>query len=274
MKRPEQARPPERRQGPHEGQPAGLREACPRSTAVPAGRRSAADRPLEDLLPAASTTGRGRAARLLRHYRRSLRGRPPPAARAVPVRDAARKVVGVGSVGTRAWVVLMLGNDDRRPAVPPGQGGPALGAEPYLGKASTTTTASAWSRASGSCSPRATCCSAGARPTGWTASTRDFYVRQLGTARARRSSTPWTPRHRGATRESAAGRWRGPTPAPVTHRDRRLPRHRRPLRARVRGFAESYADQNERDYAALRRRRRPGSGRGSERLRSHRCPGP
>jgi uncharacterized protein (DUF2252 family) len=29
--------------------------------------------------------------------------------------DAARKVVGVGSVGTRAWVVLMVGNDNTDP---------------------------------------------------------------------------------------------------------------------------------------------------------------
>ena len=28
---------------------------------------------------------------------------------------AARKVVGVGSVGTRAWIVLMLGRDDDDP---------------------------------------------------------------------------------------------------------------------------------------------------------------
>ena len=27
--------------------------------------------------------------------------------------DMARKVVGVGSVGTRCWIVLMLGRDDR-----------------------------------------------------------------------------------------------------------------------------------------------------------------
>ena len=42
--------------------------------------------------------------------------------------DAARKVVGVGSVGTRAWIVLLLGRDDGRPAVPADQGGAALGA--------------------------------------------------------------------------------------------------------------------------------------------------
>ena len=29
--------------------------------------------------------------------------------------DLARKVVGVGSVGTRAWIALMLGRDDQDP---------------------------------------------------------------------------------------------------------------------------------------------------------------
>ena len=41
--------------------------------------------------------------------------------------DAARKVVGVGSVGTRAYVVLLEGPRRKRPAVPPGQGGGTLG---------------------------------------------------------------------------------------------------------------------------------------------------
>ena len=37
--------------------------------------------------------------------------------------DAARKVVGVGSVGTRAFMVLLQGRDSGDPSVPPGQGG-------------------------------------------------------------------------------------------------------------------------------------------------------
>ena len=42
--------------------------------------------------------------------------------------DVARKVVGVGSVGTRAFIVLLQGRDDGRPAVPAGQGGDRVGA--------------------------------------------------------------------------------------------------------------------------------------------------
>ena len=42
--------------------------------------------------------------------------------------DMARKVVGVGSVGTRAWMVLLRGPRHRRPAVPAGQGGHPVGA--------------------------------------------------------------------------------------------------------------------------------------------------
>ena len=41
--------------------------------------------------------------------------------------DAARKVVGVGSVGTRAFIVLLQGRDAQRPAVPADQGGDGIG---------------------------------------------------------------------------------------------------------------------------------------------------
>jgi uncharacterized protein (DUF2252 family) len=53
--------------------------------------------------------------RLIRIYRASL-----PADRRVlleqfELHDVARKVVGVGSVGTRAWIILLLGRDQRDP---------------------------------------------------------------------------------------------------------------------------------------------------------------
>ena len=37
--------------------------------------------------------------------------------------DYARKVVGVGSVGTRCWIILLFGKDEDRSAVPADQGG-------------------------------------------------------------------------------------------------------------------------------------------------------
>jgi uncharacterized protein (DUF2252 family) len=72
--------------------------------------------PVGELLPEADASAlRAGMASIVRDYTDSLR---PDLRRVVesyrPV-DVARKVVGVGSVGTRAWVVLMLGRDDEDP---------------------------------------------------------------------------------------------------------------------------------------------------------------
>jgi uncharacterized protein (DUF2252 family) len=47
---------------------------------------------------------------------------------------AARKVVGVGSVGTRAWIVLMLGRDDTDPLILQLKEAQASVLEPFLGE--------------------------------------------------------------------------------------------------------------------------------------------
>ena len=65
---------------------------------------------------------------IIRSYRRTLAGDRRHLLQRFRYVHSARKVVGVGSVGTRAWIVLMLGHDETRPAVPPGEGGAALGA--------------------------------------------------------------------------------------------------------------------------------------------------
>ena len=64
---------------------------------------------------------------LIRTYRRSLAGDRRKLLERFRYVDMARKVVGVGSVGTRAWIVLMLGARCRRPVDPPGQGGAGVG---------------------------------------------------------------------------------------------------------------------------------------------------
>ena len=63
--------------------------------------------------------------------------------------DIARKVVGVGSVGTRAWVVLMLGRDEEDPLLLQVKEAQASVLEPYLGASRVPpTTGSGSSRAS------------------------------------------------------------------------------------------------------------------------------
>src|SRR5215216_4203446 len=52
---------------------------------------------------------------LLRSYRRTLQGDHRHLLEGFRYAHAARKVVGVGSVGTRAWVILMLGHDNCDP---------------------------------------------------------------------------------------------------------------------------------------------------------------
>jgi uncharacterized protein (DUF2252 family) len=52
--------------------------------------------------------------------------------------DAARKVVGVGSVGTRTWIVLMLGRDDRDPLFLQMKEAQTSVLEPFLKKSTYT----------------------------------------------------------------------------------------------------------------------------------------
>ena len=73
--------------------------------------------PIEELIPPGS--GRddveGEMRELIRSYRRSLETDRRELLEPFEYVHLARKVVGVGSVGTRAWIVLMLGRDDQDP---------------------------------------------------------------------------------------------------------------------------------------------------------------
>ena len=86
----------------------------------------------------------------LHHYRRTLQ----PDRRELFDRyrfvDLARKVVGVGSVGTRCWVALLVGRDDKDPLFLQVKEAEASVLERHLRrKASTPSTGSASSRGSG-----------------------------------------------------------------------------------------------------------------------------
>ncbi|KPC58410.1 DUF2252 domain-containing protein [Streptomyces chattanoogensis] len=72
--------------------------------------------PLGDLLPGAERADLERTLRLLLEgYAASLSSERRHLLGRYRVVDMARKVVGVGSVGTRCWIILLLGRDDEDP---------------------------------------------------------------------------------------------------------------------------------------------------------------
>jgi uncharacterized protein (DUF2252 family) len=70
---------------------------------------------------------------MLGRYRESLKGDRRHLFDGYRFVDLARKVVGVGSVGTRAWVVLMMGRDGRDPLLLQAKEAEASVLEPYAG---------------------------------------------------------------------------------------------------------------------------------------------
>jgi uncharacterized protein (DUF2252 family) len=71
---------------------------------------------------------------LFRGYRRSLQHDRRKLMEGFRIVHLARKVVGVGSVGTRAWILLMLGRDDSDPLFLQIKEAESSVLEPYLGK--------------------------------------------------------------------------------------------------------------------------------------------
>ena len=71
---------------------------------------------------------------MLGRYRESLKGDRRHLFDSYRFVEMARKVVGVGSVGTRAWVVLMMGRDGQDPLFLQAKEAEASVLEPYVGE--------------------------------------------------------------------------------------------------------------------------------------------
>ena len=76
--------------------------------------------------------------RMIRTYRRTLPRDRRHLLESYRYVHAARKVVGVGSVGTRAWILLMLGRDTSDPLFLQFKEAQASVLEPFLGKSQYT----------------------------------------------------------------------------------------------------------------------------------------
>ena len=101
------------------------------TTLVDGQRRIISDPPLvvpiAELLPESEAERMMEALHgLVRSYRRTLQSDRRHLLEGFKLVDVARKVVGVGSVGTRAWILLLEGRDGDDALVPPGQGGRSL----------------------------------------------------------------------------------------------------------------------------------------------------
>jgi uncharacterized protein (DUF2252 family) len=91
--------------------------------------------PIEELLPDEAHDRLDETFRsLLRSYRRSLPHDRRKLLERFDYRHAARKVVGVGSVGTRAWIFLLTGRDEDDPLFLQAKEAQPSVLEPFLGK--------------------------------------------------------------------------------------------------------------------------------------------
>jgi uncharacterized protein (DUF2252 family) len=89
---------------------------------------------IDELAGAGAPAVREGIQQLIRQYRRSLAGDRRKLIERYRVVDLARKVVGVGSVGTRAWIVLMLGRDGDDPLFLQAKEAQSSVLEPFTGK--------------------------------------------------------------------------------------------------------------------------------------------
>jgi uncharacterized protein (DUF2252 family) len=208
--------------------------------------------PLDELTDAVDAEQQLQA--VLAAYRESLTRDRQHLAASYRYVDAARKVVGVGSVGTRAWIVLLLGRDSGDPLFLQAKEAqasvlePFVGASPYRNHGRRVVEGQRLMQAASDIF------------LGWVAMKREdeerrcFYVRQLwdgkGSAEVERMSPSdlaiygslcgqaLARAHARSGQRIAIASYLGSGKA----FDKALAR-----------FAEAYADQNERDYAQLRK---------------------
>ena len=191
---------------------------------------------------------------LLRSYRRTLPGDHRHLLERFRYVDAARKVVGVGSVGTRAWIVLMLGRDNQDPLFLQAKEAQASVLEPFLGKSKHANHGQRVVAGQRLMQAASDVMLGWLRTAGVDGVSRDFYVRQLWDGKGSAlvdvlepSALTLYARLCGWTLARAHARF-GDAAAIASY----LGSSDRFDRA-VATFAERYADQNEDDYAALKK---------------------
>jgi uncharacterized protein (DUF2252 family) len=189
---------------------------------------------------------------LIRRYRRSLNSDRRHLLEEFEVVDLARKVVGVGSVGTRAWVILLLGRDARDPLILQAKEAPPSVLEPFVGAGTFASNGERVVEGQRLMQPATDIFLGWETVTGRDGRTVDYYVRQLRDWKGAVEVATLPPRGMQLYGEVCA---RALALAHARSGDRvaiasYLGSGETFDRA-IAEFASSYADQNERDHAAF-----------------------
>jgi len=190
---------------------------------------------------------------VIRGYRRTLQGDRKHLLERFRYVHAARNVVGVGSVGTRAWIILLLGRDTEDPLFLQLKQAEASVLEPFLGKSKHANHGQRVVEGQRLMQAASDIMLGWDRITGPGGDKLDFYMRQLWDNKGSAIIDGMKPRELAAYAEIcghtlaraharsgdavAIGAYLGSGDA---------------MDQALADFAELYADQNERDYAALR----------------------
>ncbi len=190
---------------------------------------------------------------VIRSYRRTLSSDRRQLLERFRYAHSARKVVGVGSVGTRAWIVLMLGRDEKDPLFLQLKEAQPSVLEPFLGKSSFNNHGQRVVEGQRLTQAASDIMLGWIRLDDTEGVSRDFYMRQLWDGKGSALVETMNPRamtmyaklcghalakaHARSGDAIAIGSYLGAGDS----FDRALA-----------SFAEAYADQNERDYDALR----------------------
>jgi hypothetical protein len=210
--------------------------------------------PIEELLTAEQTTTfLERYHELLRTYRRSLLGDRRHLLEGFRFVHMAHKVVGVGSVGTRSWIILMLGRDNGDPLFLQAKEAQDSVLAPFVGKSRFANQGQRVVEGQRLMQAASDIFLGWERAEDLSGVKRDFYIRQL-----RDWKGSWPPEAMDPRVMSVYGTMCARTLARAHARSGDRIAIAAYLGASdvfdrsIAGFAEAYADQNERDYQALK----------------------
>jgi hypothetical protein len=196
---------------------------------------------------------------LIRDYRETLQGDRRHLLERFRFVDLARKVVGVGSVGTRAWIALLMGRDDTDPLVLQAKEAQPSVLEPYLGKSEFRTHGQRVVEGQYLMQAASDTMLGWIRATGLDGVERDFYLRQLWDSKVSALVDLMKPPTmmlyaRACGQTLARAHARSGDPVAISSYLGTSSSFDKALAT----FAEVYADQNERDYKALKTAAREG----------------